>query len=136
MSEPGRFRLDDFELYQCACAFRRQTYELIRQLPSCERYCLDPQMRRAAVSVSNNIAEGHGRWHFQENIQFCRISRGSIEELIDDFNTCIDENYGQEGFAAALKENAYTLIARINGYIAYLHRCRQGGDAPSRRKPT
>jgi four helix bundle protein len=50
-------------------------------------------MRRAALSLTNNIAEGHGRYFFQENIQFCRISRGSLMELIDDLNTCIDEKY-------------------------------------------
>lgn len=128
MAVDGRFRLDDFELYQVAREFRRQTYRLIKQLPSCERHCLDPQMRRAAVSVTNNIAEGHGRWHYQENIQYCRISRGSVEELIDDFNTCLDEGYGPDGVAEALKQDAYALIARLNGYIAYLRRCRQGGD--------
>jgi len=35
---------------------------------------LDPQMRKAAISMTNNVSEGHGRWHFKENIQFCRIS--------------------------------------------------------------
>lgn len=129
MAEDGRLGLDDFELYQAAREFRRKTYQLIRQLPPSERFCLDPQMRRAAVSVTNNIAEGHGRWHFQETIQFCRISRGSIEELIDDFNTCLDENYGPDGAAAALKEDAYALIARLNGYIAYLRRCRRGDES-------
>jgi four helix bundle protein len=54
-------------------------------------------MRRAALSVTNNIAEGHGRWHYQENIQFCRISRGSVDELIDDFNICEDEGYADVG---------------------------------------
>jgi four helix bundle protein len=132
MVEGGRFRLDDYELYRVAREFRRNTYRLIKQLPACEKYCLGPQMRRAAVSVTNNIAEGHGRWHFQENIQFCRISRGSVEELIDDFNTCLDEGYGADGVAASLKEDAYALVARLNSYIAYLRRCRQGGDPLTR----
>ncbi|HJZ12851.1 MAG TPA: four helix bundle protein, partial [Acidobacteriota bacterium] len=51
------------------------------------------QIRRAAVSLTNNIAEGHGRFHYQENIQFLRHSRGSLTELLDDVNTCIDEEY-------------------------------------------
>lgn len=126
MERGDRYRLDDFELYQAACAFRRNAYRLIKQLPPSERYCLDQQMRKAAVSVSNNIAEGHGRWYYQENSRFCRISRGSAEELIDDFNTCLDEGYGPAELSESLKEEAYALIARINGYIAYLTRIRQG----------
>ena len=48
MGKNGRYRLDDFELYQDAREFRRSVSRLIRQLPRCEQYCLDPQMRRAA----------------------------------------------------------------------------------------
>jgi len=127
--EDGRFRLDDFELYQLAREFRKRVYRLVRLLPPEERYCLANQMRRAALSVSNNIAEGHGRWHYQENIRYCRMSRGSIDELIDDFNACDDERYGDQTLVAALKSEAYELIRRINGYIAYLRKTQQGGDA-------
>ena len=67
---------------------------MIKKLPKEEKFCLDSQMRRAAISMTNNVSEGHGRWHFKENIQFCRISRGSVEEILDDLNICIDENYG------------------------------------------
>lgn len=126
--EEGRFKLDDFELYQVAREFRKRTYRLVRQLPPEEKYCLANQMRRAALSVTNTIAEGHGRWHYQENIQYCRMARGSIDELIDDFNTCQDESYGDQAFVQELKQTAYELIRRINGYIAYLRKCQQGGD--------
>jgi four helix bundle protein len=126
--EDGRFKLDDFELYRVARAFRKRVYVLLRQLPPEEKYALANQMRRAAVSVSNNIAEGHGRWHYQENIQFCRTSRGSVDELIDDFNTCHDEGYGDQALVEALKIEAYDLIRRINGYIAYLRKSKQGGE--------
>ena len=100
--ENGHFRLDDFELYKIAREFRKRTYRLVKQLPAEEKYALASQMRRAAVSVTNNIAEGHGRWHYQENIRFCRISRGSVDELIDDFNTCEDEGYGDQALVAEL----------------------------------
>jgi four helix bundle protein len=126
--EEGRFRLEDFELYKAARAFRKRTYLLVKQLPPAEKYALTNQMRRAAVSVSNNIAEGHGRWHYQENIRYCRISRGSFDELIDDFNTCEDEGYGEQALVAGLKIEAYDLIRRINSYIAYLRKTKQGNQ--------
>jgi four helix bundle protein len=127
--EEGRFKLDEFELYCVARAFRKNAYRLLKQLPPEEKYALSNQMRRAAISVTNNIAEGHGRWHYQENIRFCRIARGSIDELIDDFNTCQDENYGDQLLVGSLKNDAYDLIRRINGYISYLRKSTQGGDS-------
>lgn len=126
--EEGRFRLEDFELYKVARQFRKRSYCLLKQLPPEEKYSLGQQMRRAAVSVTNNIAEGHGRWHYQENIHYCRISRGSVDELIDDFNTCLDENYGDQKLVEELKAEAYDLIHRINSYIVYLRKSKQGGD--------
>jgi four helix bundle protein len=126
--EDGRFRLDDFELYKVAREFRKLAYRLVKQLPSEEKYALGNQMRRPAISVTNNIAEGHGRWHYQENIPFCRISRGSVDELIDDFNTCLDEGYGDQALVGQLKLQAYDLIRRINSYLAYLRKTKQGSE--------
>ncbi len=116
------YKLDDFELYQCARGFRKRIYQVLKNLPSEEKYALEAQMRRAAISITNNIAEGHGRWHYQENIQFCRIARGSVEEVIDDLNICTDEAYCQQINLEELKAEAYEFIKRINGYIAYLRR--------------
>lgn len=67
------------------------------------------QMRRASTSVTNNIAEGHGRYHYQENTQFCRQSRGSVAELIDDLNICLDEGRLGEASVNELKAEAYDL---------------------------
>jgi four helix bundle protein len=126
MAYESNFDMDDFELYNAARRLRQKTYRLIKQLPREETYCLGSQMRRAAISVSNNIAEGHGRWHYQENIHFCRTARGSVGELIDDFNTCIDEQYGEPGLPQELNHAARQMIARINSYIAYLRNLKQG----------
>ena len=125
MQEKSKYRLEDFELYQAARGFRRQIYDLLPQLPRDEKYCLVPQMRRAAISITNNIAEGHGRWHYQENMQFCRMARGSLEEIIDDLTVCQDQKYGDPKTIEDLKRQAYELIARINGYIGYLKKSRQ-----------
>jgi four helix bundle protein len=86
-------------------------------------------MRRAALSVTNNIAEGHGRWYYQDNMRFCRTARGSGGETIDDLNACLDEGFGVSTFVQTLKESAHILIARINSYIAYLRRSKQGDDS-------
>jgi four helix bundle protein len=126
--DEARFKLEDFELYQIAREFRRRVYRLIKVLPPEEKYALASQMRGAALSVSNNVAEGHGRWHYREDIQYCRMARGSTEELIDDFNVCLDERYAETAILEEMKTDAYNLIRRINGYIAYLRKMKQGDE--------
>jgi len=111
---------EDLEVYKLARELRQEIYKLIRKLPEEEKYNLAGQMRRAATSLTNNIAEGHGRYHYQENIQFCRQSRGSLMELIDDLNICIDEQYFLLDHLELLKQKAYQLNKKLNGYILYL----------------
>ncbi len=77
-------------------------------------------MRRAKLSLTNNIAEGYGRFHYKENIQFCRQSRGSLFELIDDLNECFDEGYIDEEIKDNYKTDAYELLKILNSYIASL----------------
>src|SRR5438034_7853340 len=92
--EPKRYRtFEDLEVYQIAREFRKRMYGVNRRLPSFEKFELGSQIRRAAVSLTNNIAEGHGRFHFLDQIKFMLQARGSLQELIDDLNVCEDETY-------------------------------------------
>jgi len=116
---------EDLQVYKAARDYRKKIYSLARKLPEFEKYNLAGQMRRAALSLTNSIAEGHGRFHYQENIQYLRQSRGSLSELIDDINTCVDESYGEAGSLDTLKEEGYGLIKKLNGYIKYLRNCKQ-----------
>src|SRR5438552_18355616 len=87
--ERKEFRtFENLEVYQVAREFRKKMYGVTRRLPSFERLGLAGQIRRAAVSLTNNIAEGHGRFHYLDQIKCCLISRGSLEELLDDLNVC------------------------------------------------
>ena len=74
-------------------------------------------MRRAAVSVTANIAEGYGRFAYQENIQFLRQSRGSAYELRDHLTTSSDEGYISTDKFTELNELAKSVIRLLNGYI-------------------
>jgi len=93
--------------------------EIIKRLPKSE-FDMTDNMKRAARSCTRNIAEGFGRFHYQENIQFCRISRGSMFELLDDLLTCTDEKY----IDTETLKRGRTLIEEgikiLNGYIKYL----------------
>ncbi len=113
---------EDLEVYKMAREFSHKVSQLIKKLPKEEEYNLKKQMRTAKLSVTNNIAEGFGRYHYQENIQFCRQSRGSICELIDDFNECYSDGYIDMEYRDELKNDAYHLIKVLNGYVASLKR--------------
>lgn len=121
------YSFEDLEVYKAAREYRRKIYQLARRIPGEERYGLQSQMRRAALSLTNNIAEGHGRFHYQENIQFLRQSRGSLEELIDDLNACLDEQYAPKEELEVLKNDGYKLLKQINGYTAYLRKRKDSG---------
>ena len=89
----GYKSFEDLEVYKAAREYRKKIYKLAKELPPEEKYNLASQMRRAALSLTNNLAEGHGRFHFQENIQFCRQSRGSLFELIDHVHVAEECEY-------------------------------------------
>lgn len=107
-------------MWKEARKLRQAIYALTKKLAAEERYVLSPQMRRAALSVTNNIAEGHGRYHYQENAQFSRLARGSLEELLDDLTVCEDEDYASRDTIAQLRGQVATVERLLNGYIRYL----------------
>jgi len=111
---------EDLEVYQVAREFRKAMYRVGRQLPEIEKFALAGQIRRATVSLTNNIAEGHGRFHFLEQIKFMLQARGSLEELLDDLNVCIDENYFPVEQIEKLKSEGWRVHRLINGYIRFL----------------
>lgn len=92
--------------------------------PKEERFRLTDQLTRALRSTTNNIAEGYGRFHFQENIQFCRISRGSLYEIIDHFIIAVEEKYINNAEFELLKEKINKCLAVLNGYINYLKKAK------------
>src|SRR5437588_5052123 len=118
--KPGYQTFEDLDAYKIAREFRKAMYGVSRRLPEPEKFGLMSQIRRAAVSLTNNIAEGHGRYHYLDQIKFMLQSRGSLEELIDDLNVCADENYLPEIEIAPLKENGWRVRQLIDGYIRYL----------------
>jgi four helix bundle protein len=104
---------EDLEVYQVAREFRKAIYRVARRLPAEEKFALASQIRRAAVSLTNNIAEGHGRFHFLEQIKFMLQACGSLEELLDDLNVCTDETYLREDEIQKLKSDGWRVHKRF-----------------------
>ena len=111
---------EDLDAYKAAREFRKKMYGVARRLPDFEKFVLADQIRRAALSLTNNIAEGHGRFHFLDQIKFMLQARGSLEELLDDLNVCEDESYLTNAEIKALKQEAWGGHKLLNGYIRFL----------------
>lgn len=126
---------EELEVYKAAREFRIAMYRVAQRLPDFEKFGLASQVRRASVSLTNNLAEGHGRFHFLDQIKFTLISRGSLEELIDDLNVCADENYIPAAEIASLKSAAWHVLKLLNGYLRYLRNRKQGENLKLRETP-
>jgi four helix bundle protein len=85
--------------------FRNQISELVEGLPDREVYKLTDQLLRSSRSFTANIAEGYGRFHYQENLQFCRQSRGSLFETLDHLTVARDEGYIDDEELENLRED-------------------------------
>lgn len=78
------------------------------------------QLRRSSRSISDNIAEGFGRYHFQENIQYCRVGRGSLHESLNQVITAVDDNYIDVIILTEFRVLFLKTNSLLNGYINYL----------------
>jgi four helix bundle protein len=114
------YKLEDLEVYKISTEIRRDVSEFSKRLPNDEKYMLKSQIVRASRSVSANIAEGYGRFHFQEQIQYCRQSRGSLFELKDHLGVALEENYIVIDDFKIKIVKIETAIKKLNGYIKYL----------------
>ena len=93
------------------------TYEFINNLPIDEKYNRISQIKRSASSIPANIAEGFGRYHYQENIQFCRQARGSLEETINHIIAARDLDQAPLDICNNLIEQCKEVRKILNGYI-------------------
>jgi four helix bundle protein len=87
-----------------------------------ERNVLGFQIRRAAISITANIAEGYGRYHYQEGIQFYRIARASLYELKDHLISCYDlKLISLESYSEGIHQ-IETAKKILNGFIKYIQK--------------
>ena len=117
---------EDLNVYQKARAFRIDVSNVVKGFSIDEKYRLTDQLLRSSRSVTAQIAEGHGRFHYQENIQFCRIARGSLDETHEHLNTALDEGLIDKIIWDDLIEKKTAVIQLLNGYINYLRKSKHG----------
>lgn len=120
----------NFEQLECWKACRELRLFVLNKvaplLPAEERYRLLDQLIRAARSTTANIAEGDGRFHYQDNAKFCRNARGSCKEVLDHFITANDEGLVSAELllqGRVLVERAVKLLSAYIRYLIQAQRC-------------
>jgi len=110
----------DLLVWQQANSIRVVVYQLLNDLPKTEDFNLTSQLRRSACSIASNIAEGYGRFSYQENAQFCRQARGSLDETRDHliFIKTVYKNLSKP--SDSLLSKCLECRKTLNGYIKYL----------------
>lgn len=115
---------EDLEVWKIGTEIRKLSMNIVRKLPSEEKFDLGSQLKRASRFISNNIAEGYGRFHYQENIQFCRVSRGSAYETLDHLIIANEEAYITDGELQNARDLIDKFLRVLNGYINYLKKAK------------
>lgn len=108
-------------VYKNCREFRKKISEIVKkQFPNNEKFLLRSQLLDSSRSVTANIAEGFGRFHYQENIQFCRQARGSLTESMEHIIVSYDEGYIDKVSLKELNKLYRQCLLELNIYIKYL----------------
>ena len=123
--------LETLEVWQRAMDFATFVCQrTLPLLPEEEKYALQSQLRRSVQAIPANIAEGYGRYHYLDNIRFCYMARGSLEETF--IHTTLSRNLGyfDEDTFRQINSEIKILHRMINGYITFLKRSKRGENEP------
>ena len=126
MARPKDYR--DLIVWQKAMVLARSAYSATTGLPKSEAYGLLSQIRRAAVSIPSNIAEGHGRLPDSQFRHFLGNARGSVYELRTQIELASDLGFVDKELLSSPREQTADVTRLINGLIAVLRT--EHGDRP------
>src|SRR5258705_4466496 len=111
----------DLPVYKICRTFRKQISSVAKKyFPKSEEYHLKAQVLDSSRSITANIAEGFGRFHHQENIQFCRNSRGSLDETLEHMISAYDEKFITKELLNDINKEYKECLKQLNSYIKYL----------------
>ena len=123
--------LETLLVWQKSLAFAVEVCKtILPKLPVQEKWSLVDQLRRSAQSIPANIAEGYGRFYFQEGVRFCYIARGSLEETFSHLTLAHKLDYLDNETYKRLNDQIIELRRMISGYIAFLKESKRGASEP------
>ena len=99
---------------------KNQVAELARSFPQTEMYTFTSQIIRSSRSINSNIAEGHGRYTYKDQLHFCIQARGSLSETHNHLIDALDCGYISETQLDCYKNMVDETGRLLNGYITFL----------------
>jgi len=115
-------QFEEIEAWKKARELTREVYKCSKLGPFARDFGLRDQIRRAAVSVMSNIAEGFERGGNAEFVQFLAVSKGSAGEVESQLYVALDQEYISEEQFRSLKQTAVSTKTLIAGFMSYLRR--------------
>jgi four helix bundle protein len=123
--------LETLQIWQRALTFAKLVCkDILPKLPAYEKWALVEQLRRSVQSIPANIAEGYGRYYFQESVRFCYIARGSLEETFSHLTLAHKLEYLPDETYKSLTAETQELRRMLNGYISFLKESKRGVSEP------
>jgi four helix bundle protein len=113
----------DLKVWQKAIDLTVEVYELVKLQPRDEHYALSDQMRRAAISIPSNIAEGQGRITTKEFIRFLSMARGSLWEISSQIELCERLNYLDQVQTSNARQMIIEISKMTNALAQSFNRC-------------
>ena len=122
MTKAGYFRFEKLEVWKDAREFVLLVYQVTSGFPSTERFGLVDQIRRAAVSIALNIAEGSTKGSDADFRRFLKMAQGSVNEVVTGFYLAIDLKFIKQDQFDKLYDSALKVNAKLNALIKSISR--------------
>ncbi len=126
--QAGQKGFEDLDCFKLALDVILNAHQFAQTLPAEEKYDMAQQIRRSSKSITANIAEGYGRYHYLDSLKFYSNARGSLNETLSHFINARVLGYVEEPYFARV----YGLIRQteraLNGYMSYVRKQRAGED--------
>jgi four helix bundle protein len=123
--------LETLQVWERAMAFAvKVCRQVLPLLSTQEKWSLVYQLRRSVQSIPANIAEGYGRFYYQESIRFCYIARGSMEETFSHITLAHRLNYLSDEVFQSLTSEIQEIRRMLNRYISFLKTSKRGAAEP------
>lgn len=120
MSNNSHQSFTDLDVWKSARKLKLRTWKLVKNFPAEEKYRLTDQLIRSTRGIGTAIAEGHGKFYYKDQINYCVIARGSLSETLNHLIDAMDSEYILKDELASFKIEIDEIGKLLNGYINFL----------------